>query len=177
MTSFRRQLAVYGFSRITYGPDRGGYYHENFLRGRRLLCCQGIPRILNKPSNAAPLPFEKPDFYSFSPCHDGDPIGLPCQDHQSMLPTPPQGLAANATEIPWQSFPDLRESSLPCDTNPVYQVHRPPTIEHVNVSSVQFMSLAGLLEPRPIGPLMEVGTPDPILTADTTDSILRAMLE
>lgn len=34
MSSFQRQLNLYGFTRITSGPDVGGYYHELFLKGR-----------------------------------------------------------------------------------------------------------------------------------------------
>jgi hypothetical protein len=33
LASFRRQLNIYGFLRITEGRDKGAYYHELFLRG------------------------------------------------------------------------------------------------------------------------------------------------
>ena len=45
ITSFQRQLNLYGFSRITAGRDRGGYYHENFLRHELFLCQQMVSLI------------------------------------------------------------------------------------------------------------------------------------
>lgn len=38
MSSFQRQLNLYGFRRITEGRDKGGYFHEFFLKGRKGLC-------------------------------------------------------------------------------------------------------------------------------------------
>jgi HSF-type DNA-binding len=32
-SSFQRQLNIYGFKRISSGPDQHAYYHEHFLRG------------------------------------------------------------------------------------------------------------------------------------------------
>ncbi|CAJ1936515.1 unnamed protein product [Cylindrotheca closterium] len=62
--SFQRQLNLYGFKRITRGPDTGGYYHERFLRGRPGLCVnmqrvriKGVPKQPDDPDS-------EPDFYS-----------------------------------------------------------------------------------------------------------------
>jgi HSF-type DNA-binding len=38
MSSFQRQLNLYGFRRISDGPDQGGYWHDFFLQDCPLLC-------------------------------------------------------------------------------------------------------------------------------------------
>ncbi len=67
--SFQRQLNLYDFSRITrQGPDRGSYYHELFLRGRKFLC-RGINRLKVKGTGTrmASNPNAEPDFYAMTP--------------------------------------------------------------------------------------------------------------
>jgi len=66
--SFQRQLNLYGFNRITKGPDRGSYYHERFLRGKAFLC-EGIKRTKVKGTGArtASNPDAEPDFYQMEP--------------------------------------------------------------------------------------------------------------
>jgi len=66
--SFQRQLNLYGFSRITKGPDRGSYYHELFLRGKEFLC-RGIIRSKIKGTGArlASNPDAEPNFYDMPP--------------------------------------------------------------------------------------------------------------
>jgi HSF-type DNA-binding len=65
LTSFQRQLNLYGFNRLTQGRDRGGYYHEYFLRGRPCLS-KHMSRIRIKgiKVKAANSPDQEPDFYA-----------------------------------------------------------------------------------------------------------------
>ncbi len=68
LTSFQRQLNLYGFSRITAGRDRGGYYHELFLKNK-LFLCQNMNRIRIKGTGikGKASPSTEPDFYSMPP--------------------------------------------------------------------------------------------------------------
>jgi hypothetical protein len=68
LTSFQRQLNLYGFARLTRGPDAGGYYHERFLRGKTFLC-KSMPRTKVKGTlfKAASSPDQEPDFYQMNP--------------------------------------------------------------------------------------------------------------
>jgi hypothetical protein len=82
--SFQRQLNLYGFNRITKGPDRGSYYHELFLRGKKFLC-RGINRIKIKGTGArmASNPDTEPDFYSMPASGTSVPAS-PVTDTNSM---------------------------------------------------------------------------------------------
>lgn len=65
LASFQRQLNLYGFQRLTRGRDRGGYYHELFLRDRQFLA-HSIQRIKVKGTGvrARSNPDEEPDFWT-----------------------------------------------------------------------------------------------------------------
>eukprot|EP00543_Licmophora_paradoxa_P006610 CAMPEP_0202458788 /NCGR_PEP_ID=MMETSP1360-20130828/28137_1 /ASSEMBLY_ACC=CAM_ASM_000848 /TAXON_ID=515479 /ORGANISM="Licmophora paradoxa, Strain CCMP2313" /LENGTH=228 /DNA_ID=CAMNT_0049079513 /DNA_START=410 /DNA_END=1096 /DNA_ORIENTATION=+ len=65
MTSFQRQLNLYGFNRLTVGRDRGGYYHSMFLRGREFLAkCILRTRVKGTGGvKAQPNPETEPNFY------------------------------------------------------------------------------------------------------------------
>ena len=65
LSSFQRQLNLYGFSRITKGCDKGGYYHELFLRGRTWLCNRmSRTRVKGTGVRTASSPETEPNFYA-----------------------------------------------------------------------------------------------------------------
>jgi hypothetical protein len=77
LSSFQRQLNLYGFTRITSGPDTGGYYHELFLKGRPALVIHmrrvGVPKPSGNNRASRPAnPAAAPDFYSMNPVLCGD---------------------------------------------------------------------------------------------------------
>jgi hypothetical protein len=70
MTSFRRQLNLYGFKRLTKGLDRGGYYHESFIRGNIDLA-YNIRRMRIKGTcvRSPTSPHTEPNFNAFKQLH------------------------------------------------------------------------------------------------------------
>lgn len=78
ITSFQRQLNVYGFRRIVFGRDVGAYHHQCFLRGVRHLAFQ-ITRVGIKNTGVRSTYLfeeEEPDFYSM-PSIDASALATP----------------------------------------------------------------------------------------------------
>ncbi|GKY94399.1 hypothetical protein MPSEU_000405900 [Mayamaea pseudoterrestris] len=74
--SFTRQLNLYGFTRISYGPDAGGYYHPLFLRNHAYLCrfmtrvgvtTAGVDRRYKSAKAPKEALQQTPDFYGMDP--------------------------------------------------------------------------------------------------------------
>lgn len=72
LSSFQRQLSLYGFIRLTHaGADRGAYYHEAFLRGREFLCSKiRRTRIKGTWIRNSSSPEAEPNFYLMEPVFD-----------------------------------------------------------------------------------------------------------
>jgi hypothetical protein len=65
ITSFHRQLNLYGFTRISQGRDKGVYYHELFLRGKHFLSNKMFRlKVKGYRVKKLPSPQAEPDFYS-----------------------------------------------------------------------------------------------------------------
>lgn len=72
-SSFRRQLNLYGFKRLTTGQDKNGYYHERFLRGKPDLAHKVLRTIIkNKGPRRAASPSTEPNLYAYSSLPDAD---------------------------------------------------------------------------------------------------------
>mmetsp|Transcript_20417 Transcript_20417/g.33366 ORF Transcript_20417/g.33366 Transcript_20417/m.33366 type:complete len:610 (-) Transcript_20417:63-1892(-) len=68
LTSFQRQLNLYGFRRITQGLDAGAYYHELFLRGRPDLTSNMVRQKVKGTGHKQPTDAStEPNFYAMPP--------------------------------------------------------------------------------------------------------------
>ena len=68
ITSFHRQLNLYGYQRLTHGKDCGSYYHEFFLRGKPFLTRKMVrTKVKGTKIRAASSPDDEPNFYHFPP--------------------------------------------------------------------------------------------------------------
>ena len=95
ITSLQRQFNLYGFERITCGPDSGSYYHEAFLRHRPILTKRmSRKRVKGTGYKAAANPDAEPDFYT-----------MPFMNqHMTVMPSSaPSSAAAAASSSTYQA--------------------------------------------------------------------------
>ena len=93
MSSFQRQLSLYGFLRLSRkGPDHGAYYHELFLRGLPHLCRRmQRTRVKGYWVRQSSSPDTEPDFASMAV------VGAPAKfdpSNLAMTGMPPQPRSA-----------------------------------------------------------------------------------
>ncbi|GMH75709.1 hypothetical protein TL16_g06851 [Triparma laevis f. inornata] len=101
ITSFQRQLNLYGFRRLTRGPDTGAYFHEYFLRDMPRLCVRMRRQKIKGTGHKPHHDIEKePDFYRMEPVgpmtkeqqqegRGNSASSMMSDDSGSMLPPPP----------------------------------------------------------------------------------------
>ncbi|KAL3908092.1 MAG: hypothetical protein SGARI_003220 [Bacillariaceae sp.] len=126
LASFQRQLNLYGFQRITRGADRGGYYHELFLRNR-LFLASSIQRQKVKGTGvrARSNPAQEPNFYDM-PFVVGDETSEGSSSCSSSSATP-------EPSSPLQSFDN---SGLPANFfQQQFPLHLEPTLLKENSSN------------------------------------------
>lgn len=109
LSSFRRQLNHYGFERITHGHDKGGYYHQLFLRGMSFLA-EKMVRVKVKGTmvRGATSPETEPNFYEM-------PFLINKTSASRLVDSFPQGLLKNKT----MNFQQVRPPSFLCNTSDV----------------------------------------------------------
>jgi hypothetical protein len=97
--SFQRQLNIWGFERILYGQDKGGYRHANFVRGKQSLCRHIIRQKIKGTSKTS----------------SGRPRS-PTQSGQSLIPPPSHSSSPSSVTSSHPRTPeDVESAPLPLE--------------------------------------------------------------
>jgi hypothetical protein len=111
LTSFQRQLNLYGFNRVTRGHDHGGYYHELFLLEKPFLCKRMVrTKVKGTKFKAASSPDQEPNFYLMVSIPGGSPI------HSQYYVLTPDSLI-HLWQPPVQSTHRVTPHHSDCDTS------------------------------------------------------------
>ena len=99
-SSFLRQLNLYSFNRFSAGTtDKGSYYHEKFLRGKKFLSRRMTRQKVNgNRIRSAGNPDEEPDLSMYPICRDDD-INKSRHLPLSTTSSQPSSLIATSTAV------------------------------------------------------------------------------
>ncbi|KAL7539466.1 hypothetical protein ACHAXR_009323 [Thalassiosira sp. AJA248-18] len=155
LTSFQRQLNLYGFRRITQGADAGAYYHELFLRGRPQLCMRMQRQKVKGTGHKQPTDVtSEPNFYAMPSLSEGGGGGEQRQQQGGNgLPNLSSSQAQNGTLISSKkkssSTPASPGSSLAMSIQAMYNspgINAATMLQRLsasNISAPPFLSLGG----------------------------------
>ena len=80
ISSFYRQINLYGFIRLTTGCETGAYYHEYFLRGKAFLTKNIVRTKKGTKIRPTSAPKNEPNFYGMAPiCSMQQSISTPLE--------------------------------------------------------------------------------------------------
>eukprot|EP00980_Cylindrotheca_fusiformis_P030328 scaffold24656_cov181-Cylindrotheca_fusiformis.AAC.5 len=166
LTSFQRQLNLYGFSRLTTGRDSGGYYHELFLRGKLFLAKRMMrTKVKGTKFKAASSPEQEPNFYTMVSFNFLKLVNARSIDPHLILPflivQPPVRVTPSCSSDESSGDEENCYGSIPSMAGAVSQSPRMMNLISPDVSS--------LLEPTPIFSQAPAPLPVPTFRGTSND--------